>query len=384
MQSKFIFTYITFLCFFLLSCKNEPQGLIENEINDQLVINFGKSIEESIVNADVDSYMKMFSKEGLVSKIDKLNYKSGSFKRGFIQGVTKAVQSLPQRIINETQDGYYDFVNYRYDYEAQTYKALFRFYNPYSGVNYHDYELMQNANSQDLLFSDMYIYVSGESFSDTIARLFNASTNQDKNSVDEDFIKLGDIAKLNNEGRYSESLNLAYSVGYDLGKDKFFMILKTIIASNISDDEYLKTLEELISEYGDDPTIYLNKIDYLLYKKDYNGARENINLLMKETEDDFLRFLIGNAYYNEGDFESAQSHFKYIIDNYEGFFVGQTSYLSTITSLGQYDQAVNYLNELVYEYDKDALIEYIEEPEEDGTNIFEGFIESDSFKKWKD
>lgn len=372
-----------FIFFLYAFASGQSQVIEENEINDKLVEDFGNAIQQSIHNEDTDAYLELFSVTDFTNRLSGIDAKNSQYKKGFIQGVVSSISQLPKKIIQESSDGYYDFVNYYYDATNQTYQTLFRLYNPYGGINYHSYTLVKNPEGEGLLFSDLYVYLAGENFSDTLGRLFKASLSNDQNSKNQEFNKLLNILKANAAGDFKKSMNYANKVNGDLKDDKFFMILKVIIASNIGEDQYLESLKDLIRVHGDDPTINLHKIDYYLYIQEYDNVKKTVEQLMDNTQDDFLQLFLGNLYLEQKKFAEAQEYFKYMVDNYEGFYVAQNSYLLALTSNKDYDKAVQYLDILLSEYDKQDLINFIEEPEEDGSNVFDAFMETNNYKTWK-
>lgn len=371
------------VCLFFLTFSTHAQIIEESETNDALVQDFGNALEQSILDKDSSAYIDLFSMEGFVARLDGLESDNEAYKQGFVAGVTGAINQLPEKIILEAADGYYDFVNYYYNSDAQTYQALFRLYNTNGGINYHDYTLTKDPNSDSLLFSDIYIYLSGENFSKTITRIFNIALNDNKLFNQKDFANLVKVIQYNGEGKFKASLNYANKIDGELGEDKFLMILKTIIAANVSEADYLDALKSLVAVHGDDKTINLNKIDYYTYLEEYDAAKEAVEQLMDKTQDDFLQLLLGNLYFEQSKFIEAQKHYKYIVDNYEGFFSGQSSYLASLTANEEYEKGILFLDELVAEYEKQDLIEYIEEPEEDGSNIFDAFVKSKAYETWK-
>ena len=84
------------------------------------------------------------------------------------------------------------------------------------------------------------------------------------------------------------------------------------------------------------------------------------------------------------DYENAESFYLYITENYPDFFQGYAGYLLATSKQSKFDEAITLLNKLVeLEYDKDAIIEYLEEDDETGINVLEDLVKSDAYKTWK-
>ncbi|TCK68956.1 hypothetical protein DFQ05_0466 [Winogradskyella wandonensis] len=392
-------TYI-FVLFLSIPCftfsqnnKNiSPKDTLSNTLyNDLKVKALGDSIQSAIGNYDTKKYLSYFSEKEfnkLVKNQTEKEATNKAFYKGMLSGMSEAFKNIPNKIISELKDnGYYDFVNYRYDDIEQTYYILFRLYTN-AGLNYHDYRVKKNKKTKAYEFVDIYVYLTGEAFSDTLSRLMNFALigyeADNKNTVaKQDFINLERAIKANQLGDSKRAYNMMNKIKSDISKDKFFLILKSLMAVNINEEIYLKSLEELLEYHGNDPTVYLNKIDYYLLKNMNYEAIECVEKLKKITEDDFLNYSKANIAYLDKNYQVALDNYKYIVDNYDGFFEAQSSYLAVLCILEHNDEAISYLNSLIKEYDKDELITYLEEVDENGENVFKNFIKTNSYKNWK-
>ncbi|MBR9915544.1 MAG: hypothetical protein GYB32_12080 [Algicola sp.] len=363
-----------------------------NESNSNKVIAFGEFLSNAIQNREVDSFMVKLNNDKFFERVLGGNSdldRNDSFTKGLLLGMKQALNSFPNEIISEVENGsYYDFISYRYDEAAQTYYALFRLYSTESGMNYHDYRIVNNAGV--IQFSDMYIYLTGEHFTETLGRLMRYTLPEAKifgliNSPhNSEFDQLMSAMTYNNNGEYLKAYNLMNNLKSELSQEKFLLIFKTLIASNIDEEKYLSSLEELITTFPDDPTIGLNKIDYYIYKGKYFEAIQVINQLQNETEDDFLNYVKACVAFEDQNYDLALNYFKYTIDNYADFFEGQAGYLNTLVMMKNYPEAVDYLDELMAAgYEKELIAEYVEEDDEFGENVLKDFAKSKPYKNWK-
>ncbi|WP_397362416.1 tetratricopeptide repeat protein [Olleya sp. R77988] len=373
--------------------KQNPRDTIAfNEGNTNKVIALGNFIEASINNNKPDQFISKFYKNVFIKRVMDYNQNIVLDKEetnGFIEGIEQGISAFPNKIIEEVQNGsYYNFIKYRYDQEQQTYYVLFRLYSSETGLNYHDYRIHKKDGV--MLFSDTYIYLTGEIFSNTFARIMSyAFSNKKilgviKLPEDDGLTNLIKATRLNKIGAFKESYKLLDNTTSAISKDKFFMIFKSLTASHIDDEKYLKSLEELIALYENDPTIALNKIDYYIYKNNYFEAIQVVDQLQTETEDDFLNFFKATIAFQDQNYDFALHKFKYMIENYDGFFEGQSGYLNTLVMLKKFNEATTYLDSLIKEgYDRDEMIQYIEEDDEFGENILNILVESEDYKSWK-
>ncbi|OUS02756.1 hypothetical protein A9Q86_02785 [Flavobacteriales bacterium 33_180_T64] len=392
-----LFFSVALLCNALIFSQDRIKDVLKDTItyseeNTNKVIAFGEYLSNTIHNKDVDSFLSKLNNtfffERVLNQVPNVN-REDNFIKGFLAGLKQALDSFPNEIISEIENGsYYDFISYRYDTEAQTYYILFRLYSAETGMNYHDYRI--HKINGEIQFSDMYVYLTGEHFTQTLGRMMTYSLPDEqlfelkKSPAENDFKALFKAIMYNNNGNFEKSYEIMDDLKSEISKEKFFIIFKSLVASNIDEEKYLKSLEELINTFPEDPTIGLNRIDYHIYKGEYFEAIQVVNQLQNETEDDFLNYIKACIAFEDKNYDLALNLFKYTIENYTDFFEGQAGYLNTLVVMKNYPEAVNYLNTLISEgYDKPIIIEYIEEDDEYGENILEAFSKSKDFKTWK-
>ncbi|RED46082.1 tetratricopeptide repeat protein [Seonamhaeicola aphaedonensis] len=364
----------------------------DTEANDEKVLDLGYKIRDAILEEDVEKFMLHIDYDSfgkLVTKDIDEDGDTKAFKNGFLKGLKSGIKSLPQKIIKEVNaGGYYDFVNFYYSESNKTYFMLFRFYSPITGINYHDYEVSISNNT--FTFKDIYIYLSGEDLSQTFRRfyMYNLPKKSLLNFFGEDnakeFDKVVNAVYLYNRGDFLEAYNKFKEIKGHLSTDKFILIIKAACASNINDEEYKIAMETIAKKYPDDSSIYLTQLDYHLLNANYETALKLVDRLQVDTSDDFLNLLKGNIEYNKLNYDKALEHFKYISDNYPDFFEGHSSYLTMLALKEEFENCITFLTFLVDEgYNKTDLIEFIEEPDENGENNLNNLAESELYKKWK-
>jgi hypothetical protein len=362
------------------------------EKNSQKIIEFAKLIEASIHNSDTNTFISKLNRTEFFNRV-LIDYptidREDDFIKGYLTGINIALKSFPNEIIATVENGaYYDFINYRYDDETQTYYVLFRFYSSESGMNYHDYKIL-NTNG-NLQFSDIYIYLTGEHFTSTMGRLIqytlpeNSLIENKKTSNNSESQDLFKAILYNKNGDYEKAYTIIDGLKSELSKEKFILIFKVLIAGQLDEDKYLKSLDDLIYAFPNDQTIALNKIDYHLYKEEYFEAIQVINQLQNETEDDFLNFMKAGIAFEDKNYDLALNLYTYTINNYPNFFEGQVGYLSTLIVMKNYIDTTHYLDTMIAEgYDKQGLSNYIEEEDENGVNILKAYSKSKNFLDWK-
>jgi len=349
-------------------------------------------LQNLILSSDVDTFVEFWdfnafkglSLENFISQENNETY-----QEGFFSGIKKGLVKFPARIIQEVEaDSYYDFVSYRYDEEKKTYYILFRLFSVETGLNYHDFRV--SKRNEQFVFNDIYIYLSGEPLSQTIKRFYIQSIPQKKKlrlfgkKKSQEFENLLHGIALNREGEQEKAFEVLDALEGDLGKEKFVLLIKSQIASELDDKLFMRTIEEMQQAYPNDKTLNINYIDYYTVLEDYDKTFELLDQLMDETQDDFLFYLRGNLNFAKGDIEESKSDFEYIMKNYPDFFSGYSAYIGLLLSLEDYEGAVNTLINLVDQgYEKADLIEFVEEEDEFGYNEFEVLVSSEEYKNWK-
>ena len=366
--------------------------LTENEENDQKVAELAQYIEASF-NAsettafnekfDVNSFIKAIGDNDVIDMTDE-------YTKGFMTGIRKTGSELSKKIVAQIDEGaYYNLVNYRYIIAEKAYYFTFRLYSNETGVNYHDYKVC--SDGETLKFNDIYIYLTGEKLSATLQRLFILSQ-PSKNPISRllgsnstnEIVKISESRKLALQGKAKEAYEKINEIKGPMAKEKFTLIIKGSYASDFDDKIYEEILEEFAELYPNDPTIYLKQVDYYILKEDYQKAIENIDILIDEAGDDFLNLVKANTYYMNNDYTNAESSYAYMTVNYPDLFEAYIGQMVCLNYQNRFDDALKIVKELLDQgYERDALLEFLEEKEADGSNELDAFVNSKIYKQWK-
>lgn len=363
----------------------------ENSDNEGLAYQLGTVLEESIHSDEASQFLEQWHKPSFKELVkEEMNIKeSSNYYDGFLKGILKGLASFPQKLINEyNADAYYDFIDLRYETLEQTYYLLFRFYSESEGINYHDYKLCLVDGK--FMFSDVYIYLTGEHFSSTIGRLGLLALPKNKlkelfgiDNSRKDYDYLSQAITQSKLGNYEKAYKTLLKVKGDLKNDKFFMLMKSQFAMNFNMDYYKASIEELMENFPTDSTLNILYIDYYSTLENFDKAMGYIDQLENETKDDFLRLMKAHLYYSMDNEEKAMENYQYIIDNYE-FFEAYSAKLTLLTLQNKFEESIDVLNILLDQgYDKEAIVEYIEELDDNDENILEPLAKSKEFKAWK-
>ncbi|WP_179352470.1 tetratricopeptide repeat protein [Winogradskyella vidalii] len=394
-------TTISFLFFIVCShlsySQEKPQIcscllLKETEENDTKVIALAEYVEASLHNLSTDEFNEKFDVPSFINGVTnhQLIDSENSFTKNFMEGTSTIGKQLSQQLVNLIETGsYYNLINYRYNIVDRAYYFTFRLFSEETGVNYHDYKVC--SNGETLKFNDIYIYLTGEPLSTTMQRIFLLSKpigKEDAYALNSDnhrnvFLFL-ESQKLAKKGKYEAAFNTISKITSPMAEEKFTRLTKANYAMAYDGKMYEVLLEEYAEQFPKDPTLYLKLIDYYIVKGNFKLAIKNIDKLMYETDDDFLNLLKGNVYMLSEDYETAESHYGYIMQNYPDLFQGYIGYIVSLNFQNRFEDIIIVIEDLLEQgYDREALLEFIEESEADGSNQIDAFLSSKKYKKWK-
>lgn len=397
MKLKYLTTILFLLIFqFVIAFQDKSicscELLKESKENDEKVSAIAQEIEASFHDLSTDGFNEYFDTESFkVKLISNIDFSSNDpYIRGFLDGVRDAGNKLALKIINEIENGaYYNLINYRYNIVEKAYYFTFRIYPEETGINYHDYKVC--SDGKDIKVNDIYIYLSGEHLSETLNRIFKMSLEDEKNntfnskgSTLNSMFKVMNAQKLLQEGKVRQAYEMVDAITGPMKNEKFFLLIKALIASSYDDKIYEDILSEFAKLYPDDPTLYLKLIDYYFLKENYKMVHIYLDKLMFETDDDFLNLMKAHAYLLQEDFINAEKYYNYIKVNYPASFSAYIGEMISLSYQNRFEETLAIAQNLVDDgYDKNELTQFFEEKEPDGSNQLEAFVRSKIYKDWK-
>lgn len=205
-----------------------------------------------------------------------------------------------------------------------------------------------------------------------------------KGSTLNSMFKVMNAQKLLQEGKVRQAYEMVDAITGPMKNEKFFLLIKALIASSYDDKIYEDILSEFAELYPDDPTLYLKLIDYYFLKENYKMVHIYLDKLMFETDDDFLNLMKAHAYLLQEDFINAEKHYNYIKVNYPASFSAYIGEMISLSYQNRFEETLAIAQNLVDDgYDKNELIQFFEEKEPDGSNQLEDFVKSKIYKDWK-
>jgi tetratricopeptide (TPR) repeat protein len=193
--------------------------------------------------------------------------------------------------------------------------------------------------------ADIYIYITGENFSETLRNLYlqfadeieGAKKNNDAAAW---MKKLPEIRSLINKGEHRQAMELFNNIPVKYRSGKIFQVMNVTISSGLSEEEYGTALDEYNKLFPNEPNAALLMIDGHILHKDYNKALEAVNMLDRQINKDplldYYRYLCYNLL-NEK--EKAKQHIEQVVKNIPGFGDGMLELIATYLEDHEYDKA---------------------------------------------
>ncbi|MBX7113232.1 MAG: hypothetical protein K1X64_02775 [Myxococcaceae bacterium] len=272
---------------------------------------------ETQVQAGKDGITAAWDSDGFLAKVmagsgDDIN---NDFKKGFAKGYKSKEGSLGQTIASTvTQGGRFRLM--RIHEEGGQTRLLYRLLMPTGGLSYFD--LVTTPAGKVV---DAYIFTSGELLSETIRRLYLQTAAEASQGLfdklkgkEQLFLKnlptLTAMQNANNDKQPAKALELYKGLPEPLRRDRLFLVARLQAAQAVSDDEYLKAIDELRAAFGNDPASDLMAIDGFFLKKKYDLAIEAINRLNTAVGGDaYLVFMRGSMLSATGKGADAKTTF---------------------------------------------------------------------------
>lgn len=377
--------YLLILLFCFSSLAQEK--IADHPKNDKRIRTFGLKLSNSFAEQNSKLFLDHVIFHNIYKKViltDPGNKQLTKFNKRFASDLKKKLASFPEEMITNLQKGdFYNFVSYFYDEIDKTYHLIFRSYSSKTGINYHDYKILEHNNN--LVIDDIYIYGSNQLLSETLKLFYLGHVSKkDLKSIiqksDYKFILMlknfVDATNNNNIKKAYQHINiLNKSLNY---RDRFVAALKLDIAYSISEEAYFESMEDILAHFNLDPSINLIAIRYHYLNKDFDEISTCLNKLYNHTNDSFLDFEKGNLAYAQREFETAVDYYKNMIYKYPQFDLPKFSLLMCYERLQNASEAVLLLDNIVKKtnYKKKDLIRKAERQ-------LPFISKSDSFKKWR-
>ena len=387
---RHIFYIILLLVFtpFMESWGQSTYSKIEhNSLNDEKVKNFGLAISKSIAKDQHHYFLDRINLNEFYPKIiinDQSNKKLAKFNKNFESSYQKKIRSFPQNFINEVNQGaLYNFVSYYFDQYDGTYYLIFRYYSQQSGLDYHEYRLVEKQGA--VVIDDIYVYSTNQKLSDTLKLYYlghvpkNILAPLTKKPDYKYVLMLKNFVDSNNNNELKKAYKHIKLLNNSLKKeDRFVATLKLNLSSQISEEEYFESMEDILNKFPVDPSIRFLAMEYHFLNKDYGKVQQCLINIQKHTNDKFIDFEKANLAFAAKDFERAKMYYENMVKNYPNFLLPKFSLLVVYDQLNDFPTAVLLLEDILNtsSFKKKNLAQRVKDQ-------LPKFAASSNFKAWQ-
>jgi tetratricopeptide (TPR) repeat protein len=261
-----------------------------------------------------------------------------------------------------------------------------------SGLNYHDWVVAPNPQGV-LKFNDVYVAISGELLSATAHRayiqgalaanpgLLDRLTGKDK-ELGDNFAKLAKMADASQAKQYQQVLDTYNTLPAAMQGEKSCMILRLVAAEQLrepSSDQYAAAMADYQRLFPGDPSVDLDCLDGLFFKKKFDDARTSIDGIDNFTGGDpYLQILRGATYKLEGGDRNllrAKRCYQKAIDEEPTLADGYWSLVALSLDAHDYDETATLLTQI-----RQKLHMRINDLTKLPT--YAGFVQSPAYTKW--
>ncbi|MDB5252232.1 MAG: hypothetical protein JWP27_1401 [Flaviaesturariibacter sp.] len=291
----FLFSAVAALLF-LASCAPGQQPLTAAE-----AAQFGRRLERSLALRRTGPFDSLFNETVFGERIAAAIGESSNplFVKGVIAGIRK--KRLGKEIIdNIGKDGSYTLLR-QYEKDGH-HHLLFRLMGA-NGFNYHDMELVKSGDK--VKAADLFVYLSGENLSETMAGTFSAmsaSDGKDDEKIVATTTRLTAMRNLVQQGRYADAPAAYKSFPRMLQNVRAMQVMNLQVLAELDKKEFEEALNRFEASYGSEGASQLMLLNGHLVVGNFDKALNALNALDTAVKGDpMLNYYRGLIYFQRGD-----------------------------------------------------------------------------------
>lgn len=333
------------LLLWTVACKN-PEKPVTKEQAAQL----SSSIAKSIAKGDKTYLDNVFDTEALIDRIKaSAKDKPSDYWKGLKEAVTGRMDFGDKIIEAIGRDGSYQLVK-QYEKEGKQH-LLFRIYSA-SGINYHDFELVNKGDQTKV--ADVYIYTTGEHFSSTLKDLFSGMLDMKDREAMEKAKDLTRLRSMMQRGDYKEAKEIIDALPFNMRSVKAVQIYNIQVCSQLGDSIHRDAIDKYTRDFPNDPSLDLVLIDGYFLQKKYNEALACVERLDKRINTDpMLDYYRGLIYNLLNKKEEAEKTYERLYKNMPEFSAGAVELSTYYMDKGEYEKAATLLKKIKTNKDYD-------------------------------
>ncbi len=309
----------------------------EKPVTKEEALKMAADIEASIKQKNGSVLNNAVDVNLLMSRMDLPNKEKIFGQSGFKKGLNEKMKLGTIILQSMKKEGSYEMVK-QYN-KGDTQHLIFRFFLDGS-INYHDLELAHVKGKCKI--ADIFIYLSGENFSETLGNIYKyLDGGNGVSEVDtKAFKRVAEIRQLMNAGDYTEAKAEMDKIPAHIKNMKSVQLIGIMVAAQVDDSSYTKALTDYKTLYPNEPNIYLLEIDGYYVQGKYEKCIEAIDQLDKAiNKDPFLDFQRSLIYKTMGKTDAQKECLLRLIKNMPEFEPGATEMVAYYLDSKDYKNA---------------------------------------------
>jgi tetratricopeptide (TPR) repeat protein len=335
------------LLFLLGSCKSGSKK--EQPVSDAEAMLFAKKLEESVLqkrgvlidqsmNVDVFYHRMKNTEAGEVPlKISKRELKN-------VLGQAKIGEKIAENL--GTGSLFTLLRQYKKDNHQH---LLFRLYSD-EGFNYYNFELVKTGNRVGI--ADLFIYLSGENFSETVRDIYTQMGAIDQKESgfsrkEKDRVKkLSELKQMLQQEKYKDVIEMVDALPDELKKVRMFMVVKVMAAAKYDATSFEKAMTEYKTAFPGEDKRDLALLDGFILQKKFTQAIGCINNLDRELgTDPVLDIQRGLLFYQDNQPDSAIFYLNRLVQLMPEFGPGRSQLIQVYHLIGETKKASELFRE---------------------------------------
>jgi len=246
------------------------------------------------------------------------------FKEGFADGASRSKGLLASQIVEGVKGGGSFRLLRMHDVDGRR-RALFRFILPNSGVNYFD-AIFTSPGRGPVRVADVWVAGAGELLSQSFRRLVVMAAAEAKLGLldrlaGRERLLLQNMPKLKGMNqalqarRFEEVMTTFESLPPELRRERAFLRVKIVAASNLGEERYLAAIEEFLGVHPEGADSVLMAIDGYFLRKQYPQALEALDRLDQQIGGDpYIDVLRAATHLTAGDRPAARAAYQRAVE----------------------------------------------------------------------
>jgi tetratricopeptide (TPR) repeat protein len=309
---------------------------------------FASKLETALRGCDPGAIDQLIDMDAMARMAAATSKASKMQQRGFVAGARKNAKIGAQLCQNVASAGQYKLLRVRT--EGETTRALYRL-SGFDGFNYLD--VFVGKTSRGILGYDIYNYLSGQRFSETLRDLFDSFLADDPGLGSA--TRIGDamqeIERLSAAGQHQQAKDKIASLPDNMRKSRAIMLIDVTTSANLSDEVYHQAIANYETQFPGDVSLDLVSVDGYFLRKEWDKAIAALDRLDKRVGGDpYIDSMRATIRSQEGKYDEAARFARSAVDREPDLEDGYWTLLEIQLAAETYDDAVATMRKLASDF----------------------------------